>query len=169
MFIAPIQEGEIEDIIPIEKILSLVNILDSKICLRIRFHPNTPKNLIRKNLARINNKKKYFKNIDLSISDFNNSFLNELEWCTHLLTFYSTCCIEANDYKKGVCVIGNDSKEIFSEVIDNKRFIWIQNLELGYSEIFSKWLKSSFKEKVISNNEEIDIIEIKNKLKILIK
>tara|TARA_Y100000589_G_C27199325_1_gene648733 strand:+ start:12261 stop:13730 length:1470 start_codon:yes stop_codon:yes gene_type:complete len=169
LFIGSIQEGEIEDIMPIENILSLTKNLNSKVSLRIRFHPNTPKSLIRRNQSRINNIKEKFLNIDISISDKNNSFLNELEWCTHLLTFYSTCCLAANKYEKGVCVVGNDAKEIYSEKIDQKRFIWLENLDLKYSKFFSNWLKSSFREREIYDNEEMNTIEIKNKLKLLIK
>ncbi len=169
LFIAQIQEGEIDDIMPIEKILSLIDNFNNKVSLKIRFHPNTPKSLIRKNYLRIKKIKNQFVNINITISDKNNIFLNELKWCTHLLTFYSTCCLEANKYEKGVCVIGNDAKEIYSELIDQKRFIWLEKLDLKYNNTFYKWLEETFNEKKFADNEEINNIDIKNKLKILIK
>ena len=48
LFIASIQQGEIKDIMPIENILSLIDNTDSNVSLKIRFHPNTPKSLVRK-------------------------------------------------------------------------------------------------------------------------
>ena len=59
LFIAPIQEGEVIDILPIEKLISLISDFPREVYIKIRFHPNTPKQLLKKNITRI---KKSFLN-----------------------------------------------------------------------------------------------------------
>ena len=103
------------------------------------------------------------------ISDPNELFLTELRWSTHILSYYSTCCIEANKFNKGVCILGNDAKEIFSELIDNVRFISLKDLDYINKSIFSEWLKKEFTNK--DKNEKFVFVnkEIKEKLKLLLK
>ena len=95
LFVCSIIEGEIVDIIPIEKITGLLKDCKFKLSLKIRFHPNTPKSLVKQNLKRIKKSQIQNPNLDISISKNNDLFLNDLKWCSHLITYYSTCCIEA--------------------------------------------------------------------------
>jgi hypothetical protein len=78
--------------------------------------------------------------------------LDDLLWCTHHITAYSSCCYEAEALGRPTLLVGDDAKKIYAQSIAEGRFEWAQSTD---KTTIREWLDRASRASVCNGKESI--------------
>ena len=118
--------------------------------IRFRNHPNYQEGyrLIRSALMD-------FPASAVSVSPSGSPLPVDLTWCTHHLTLYSSCCLEATLYGAASAVIGSQAAATYHEQIKSGQLSWSSTLSVDW---LKRWLLTRASAHLLTPNRWIDVV-----------